>query len=68
MSTYKEQIKNRTNYVLLEDGIVLGTFGNLKKICDFMESREFPSYWTLVRKEENPIEFGNYRIFKVKHF
>ncbi len=34
----------------------------------FMKDSEFLSYWTLVRKEENPIVFGDYKIFKVKHY
>lgn len=68
MNTYKEQKAKRMNYVLLKDCIVLGTFGNLKKIIEFVEDENFPSYWTLVRKKEFPIEFDNYKIFKVKHF
>ena len=68
MITYKERIQNKTNYVLIENDIVLGTFGNLKKITDFMKGKDFPSYWTLVRKKDYPIEFDNYKIFKVKHY
>ncbi|GAB5474061.1 MAG: hypothetical protein Mars2KO_21600 [Maribacter sp.] len=67
MVTYKERKKNLKNYVLLKDGVPLGTFGNLKKITEFMEGQDFPSYWTLVRKGENPIEFGDFSIYKVKH-
>ncbi len=67
MTTYKEQQKNKKYYVLLKECVPLGTFGNLKKITEFMEGKNFPSYWTLVRKEENPIEFAEYKIFKVKH-
>ena len=68
MKTYKEQIKNKTNCVLLKDRIVLGTFGSLKKIVNFVSSDEFPSYWTLIRKKDNPIVCGNYSIFRVKHY
>tara|TARA_R110000868_G_scaffold167327_3_gene401591 strand:- start:350 stop:451 length:102 start_codon:yes stop_codon:yes gene_type:complete len=32
-----------------------------------MNGEEFPSYWTLVRKEDNPIEFKNYSIYRVSH-
>ena len=68
MTTYKEQQENRMSYVLLKDCDVLGTFGNLKKVVEYMNNEEFPSYWTLVRKKENPIEFNDYKIFKVKHY
>ncbi len=68
MTTYKERKENKTNYVLLRDCVVIGTYGNLKKITENVEDDKFPSYWTLVRKSENPIEFGNYKIFKVKHY
>ena len=68
MVTYKERIKNKMNFVLVKDGEVLGTFGNLRKITEFVEDENFLSYWTLIRKENYPIEFGDYRIFKVKHY
>ena len=68
MTTYKERKENQHNYVLLKNGVVLGTFGNLKKITEFVKDEKFPSYWTLVRKKENPIEFDSYQIFKVKHY
>ncbi len=67
MTTYKERKKKQYNYVLLENGVVLGTYGNLKKITEFVDDDNFPSYWTLVRKKEFPIKFDNYKIFKVKH-
>ena len=68
MTTYKERKENQYNFVLLKEGIVIGTFGNLRKITEFVKDDNFPSYWTLVRKKEYPIEFDNYRIFKVKHY
>ena len=68
MTTYKERIKDKHNFVLIKGNEVLGTFGNLKKITDFIEDENFPSYWTLVRKDEYPIEFMDYKIFKVKHY
>lgn len=67
MTTYKERKAKLENYVLVKDGVPLGTFGNLKKVVDFMDGEEFPSYWTLVRKKDNPIEFDKYSIFLVKH-
>lgn len=67
MSTYKEQRENLQYYVLLKDGDVLGTFGNLKKIIEFLDGKDFYSYHTLVRKEF-PLEHNNYKIFKVKHY
>jgi hypothetical protein len=66
MTTYKEQKENKKNYVLLKDSKVLGTFGNLKKLCDFMKEEKF-SYWTLARKKIYPIEYKGYIIFWVKH-
>lgn len=68
MVTYKEQQKNKMYFVLLKDGVPLGTFGNLKKITEFVKDEGFPSYWTLVRKDENPLKCGGYMIFKVKHY
>lgn len=68
MTTYKEQQKNKMYYVLLKDGVPLGTFGNLKKITEFIKDEDFPSYWTLVRKDLNPLEYDNYKIYKVKHY
>jgi len=68
MTTYKERKENKYNFVLAKDGEVIGTFGNLKKITEFVKDKGFPSYWTLVRKTEYPIECGDYRIFKVKHY
>ena len=67
MVTYKEQQKNKKYFVLLKDGVPLGTFGNLKKITEFVKDDNFPSYWTLVRKNENPLKHGEYLIYKVKH-
>lgn len=68
MTTYKEQQENKMSFVLLKDYKVLATFGNLKKICEYMENEDFPSYWTLVRKKEYPIITENHMIFKVKHY
>jgi len=68
MVTYKERKENQYNFVLLKNGIVLGTFGNLRKITEFKKDAGFPSYWTLVRKKEFPIEFSDFQIFKVKHY
>ena len=68
MSTYKEQQENKMSYVLLKDCEVLGTFGNLRKVCDFMDGKDFPSYWTLVRKKEEIIKYDDFQIWKVKHY
>lgn len=68
MVTYKEQQQNKTNYVLTEDGVPLGTFGNLKKVVEFMEGDYFPSYWTLIRKTKYPLVYKEYAIHKVKHY
>lgn len=68
MVTYKERMKDKMNFVLIKNDVVLGTFGNLRKITEFVKDDNFPSYWTLVRKDEYPIQFEDYRIFKVKHY
>lgn len=68
MSTYKEQRDSRQYYVLIKDCEVLGTFGNLKKICEFMAGQDFYSYNTIIRKKDFPILYKGYKIFKVKHY
>ncbi len=68
MVTYKERKENKNSFVLLENGIPLGTFGNLKKVVDFLKDKDFPSYWTLIRKSDYPLIHGNYHIYKVKHY
>ena len=68
MTTYKERKENQYNFVLVKDDVVIGTYGNLRKITELVEDDNFPSYWTLVRKKEYPIVFGYYKIFKVKHY
>jgi len=65
MSTYKEQQANKKSFVLLKNGIVLGTFGNLKKVTDF---NEYFSYWTLSRHSDFPIKYKGFEIYKVKHY
>ena len=69
MATYKEQLKNRYYYVLTEKNIPLATFGNLKKVSDYLEDegKDFYKYNTLVRKEEFPVERGDLKVYKVKH-
>ncbi|MFC4723031.1 hypothetical protein ACFO5O_11915 [Geojedonia litorea] len=41
---------------------------NAPNVSRLLDDPDFPSYWTLVRKEEYPIEFGSYKIYKVKHY
>lgn len=67
---YQDHIKNLQNFVLIQDLIVLGTFGNLRKLVNFIKDDDFPSYWTLIRikEEDYPIEYNNYSIFKVRHY
>lgn len=67
MSTYKERMENKQNFVLINGGQVLGTFGNLKKVCDFLEGRNFYSYHTLSRKTF-PVSYNGFTLFKVKHY
>jgi hypothetical protein len=56
---YKKEYENRKVTILNGDGEHIGVWGNLKSLCEDMkqEDSEFPSYWTLVRKEDNPIKF-----------
>ena len=68
MSTYKEQIEKRKVYVLIKNDIVLGVFGNLKKVCEFMDDEKFPSYWTLIRKKEDKIDWKEYSIQLVRYY
>lgn len=67
MATYKEQQKNKHYYVLLKNSEVMGTFGNLRKVCEYLKGIDFYSYHTLVRKEF-PIVYKNYKLFKVRHY
>ncbi len=46
---------------------VLGVFTTLKKACDFMKEKKFPSYWTLVRKDFDKFDYNNYSLQIVKH-
>ncbi len=68
MVTYKERQQNIKHYVLIKEGVPLGTFGNLKKVVEFMNGTDFPSYWTLIRKSENPMVYKEYSICQVKHY
>ena len=67
MKTYKERLENKKYYVLLENKDVLGVFGCLKGACEFMDGKNFPSYWTLVRQKKNKFEYGNYTLQVIKH-
>ncbi len=69
MATYKEQTKDRKHFVLLKDNIVLGTFGRLTRIVEFMQSQEIDAkYNTLVRMKDYPIEYKGFVIYFVKHY
>lgn len=65
MRTYQERQEAKKYYVLLEDKDVLGVFGSLKSVCEYIGDK-FPSYWTLVRKKTNKFEYGNYSLQIVK--
>ena len=67
MKTYQERIESKKYYVVLEDKTVLGVFGCLKRACDFMKGKKFPSYWTLVRKDFVKFDYGNYSLQILKH-
>lgn len=70
--SYSKRMSTKKYYVLLEKTDVLGVFTTLKKACDFMKEEKFPSYWTLVRQENNTFKddkfkHGNYSLQIVKH-
>lgn len=70
MSTYKEQIENKYSFVLVDNGKILATFGNLRKVTNYMKDKrieDFPSYWTIIRRKGFPIDYGQYQIAKVRH-
>ena len=69
MTTYKERQQNLQMFVLQKGCVVLGTFGNLKKVCAYLDGKDFYKYNTIVRKkdEDYPITKGDYTVFKVKH-
>jgi hypothetical protein len=68
MVTYKERRQNTRYYVLLEQDTVIGVFGNLKKLCDHMKGKDFPSYWTLTRKKEDRIDYKVFSIQRVQFY
>jgi hypothetical protein len=56
-------------YVLSKNDKIIATFGNLRKLVNFMKNEDFPSYWTLIRIKVNPIELkSDYKIFKARHY
>jgi hypothetical protein len=59
-------MKDKNYYVLLKETDVLGVFGSLKRLCDTMKGKDFPSYWTLIRKDFNRYDYGNYSLQVVK--
>lgn len=70
MNSYAERVKNRRHYILLHRGIILGSYGSLKKLCEHVKQTRkanFPSYWTLVRKKEWPIKIDDFEIWQVRH-
>jgi len=60
-------MEDKKYYVLLEEKDVLGVFGSLKRLCDYMKGKKFPSYWTLTRKDFDKFEYGKYSLQVVKH-
>lgn len=68
MVTYKERKENTKHYVLLEGDTVLGVFGNLKKVCEFMGGKDFPSYSTLTKKGLDRVDHKEYSLQRVKFF
>ena len=55
MTTYKERKESKRVYILIKNCESIGAWGNLRALCDYMrdEGNEFPSYWTLVKKDKN---------------
>lgn len=65
--SYKQEQQTRKHFVLLENRDVLGVFSTLKKVCEFMDGKKFPSYWTLVRKDFDKFDFGSYSLQVIKN-
>ena len=69
--TYKERLEQEKAFVVVLDCTVVGTFRNLKKLCEEMKERdaEFRSYSSLSKRrdDENPITFetgqGEYKVY-----
>ena len=59
--SYSERMATKKYYVLLEKSDVLGVFTTLKKACDFMKGKKFPSYWTLIRQENNTFKNDKFK-------
>jgi hypothetical protein len=62
--------ENQKTFVVVLNCAVVGTWRNLKKLCEDMkgDDEDFQSYWTLAKKrEESPIKFstskGEYQIY-----
>lgn len=68
MVTYKERKENLHYFVLTKGGEVIATFGNLKRLSEFVKDEDSLSYHTLVRKKKFPIQSGQFQIWKVKHY
>lgn len=66
MVSYKERKEKETKYVVIKDGIALGVFGSLSRMCKHFENENFPSYSTLSKNKEDIIEAKGYSIQKVK--
>lgn len=55
--TYKERKNVKTYISVTKNGVCIGIFGSLKTAIEAIKDKEeeFYSYWTLIRKEQNPL-------------
>ena len=68
---YKKEYQSQKAFVVVLNCVVVGTFRNLKKLCDEMKENdsEFRSYSSLSKKRdgESPLKFttekGEYQIY-----
>ena len=66
MTTYKERRSNTKVYVVLEGEVVIGVFSNLKKLTDYMQDKDFPSYSKLSKLKNRNVKHGKYSLFHEK--
>lgn len=64
MVKYQERKAKKEYYVLIKSGMVIGLYGQLKKLCNTAKEKDkdFPSYSALSKKKSQRMDFGEYSI------